>query len=407
MSWLERINSEFIIKCGDGREYRPLWMNAVKSYEFNVSEFEFINQRGAKVVREEAKARRFNLTLHFEGENVLDISDNFERSTYDKRPWVITHPMYGQITVQPLGINFDNTKFNITTITCTVVETLLDNFPQTNDDFVDIIEQRANITNEALASALESEELTSSNLQDIQQQQRSLYNQGKNFANGLDAETYFNLFNEANNALFVAQSNPMQSIIATQRFILAPANFIQSARTRQNILTRQFIELLNFLPRILSRSEKMIFQSNAGTLITAKALATSTPDLNIDFKTGIEVLNYAQILHTDLNTYLTSIESLQTDNGGELDSYIPNYEPIKELIDLVNYTVVNLINIAVNSKTERSIILNYDTNAIELTHRLYGLDANDNNLNDLINQNDLSFDELLIIPQNKKIVYYV
>lgn len=407
MSWLERINSEFIIKCGDGREYRPLWMNAVKSYEFNVSEFEFINQRGAKVVREEAKARRFNLTLHFEGENVLDISDNFERSTYDKRPWIITHPMYGQITVQPLGINFDNTKFNITTITCTVVETLLDNFPQTNDDFVDIIEQRVNVTNEALASALESEELSASDLQDIQQQQRGLYNQGKNFANGLDAETYFNLFNEANNALFVAQSNPIQSIIATQRFILAPANFIQSTRTRQNILTRQFIELLNFLPRILSRSEKMIFQSNAGTLITAKALATSTPDLNVDFKTGIEVLNYAQILHTDLNTYLTSIESLQTDNGGELDSYIPNYEPIKELTDLINYTVVNLINIAVNSKTERSIILNYDTNAIELTHRLYGLDANDNNLNDLINQNDLSFDELLIIPQNKKIVYYV
>jgi predicted oxidoreductase (fatty acid repression mutant protein) len=407
MSWLERINSEFIIKCGDGREYRPLWMNAVKSYEFNVSEFEFINQRGAKVVREEVKARRFNLTLHFEGENVLDISDNFERSTFDKRPWTITHPMYGQLTVQPLGLNFDNTKFNITTITCTVVETLLDNFPQTNDDFVDIIEQRANVTNEALASALESEELSASDLQEVQQQQRSLYNQGKNIATGLDAETYFNLFNDANNFLFVAQDNPIQSIIATQRFILAPANFILSTRTRQNILTKQFLELLNFLPRALNRSKKMIFQSNGGTLISAKALTLSTPDLNVDFKTGVEVLNYAQSLHTDLNTYLTSIESLQTDNGGELDSYIPNYEPIKELIDLVNYTVVNLINIAVNSQTERSIILNYDTNAIELTHRLYGLDANDNNLNDLINQNDLSFDELLIIPQNKKIVYYV
>lgn len=403
MSWLERINSDFIIKCGDGREYRPLWMNAVKSYEFNVSEFEFINQRGAKVVREEAKARRFNLTLHFEGENVLDISDNFERSTYDKRPWTITHPMYGQLTVQPLGINFDNTKFNITTITCTVVETLLDNFPQTNDDFVDIIEQKTILTNEALASAFESEDLSSSDLQEIQQQQKSLYNRGKNVATGLDAETYFNLFNEANNALFVAQDNPIQSIIATQRFILAPANFIQSTRTRQNILTRQFLELLNFLPRILKRSEKMIFQSNGGTLISAKALALSNPD----FKTGIEVLNYAQILHSDLNTYLNSIESLQTDNAGELDSYIPSYEPIRELTDLVNYTVVNLINIAVNSRTERSIILNYDTNAIELTHRLYGLDADDNNLNELIEQNDLSFDMLLIIPQNKKIVYYV
>ncbi|MEY5042740.1 MAG: Flavobacterium phage, partial [Bacteroidota bacterium] len=368
MSWLERINSEFIIKCGDGREYRPLWMNAVKSYEFNVNEFEFINQRGAKVVREEVKARRFNLTLHFEGENVLDISDNFERSTFDKRPWTITHPMYGQLTVQPLGLNFDNSKFNVTTITCTVVETLLDNFPQTNDDFVDIIEQRTNVTNEALASALESEELSSSDLQEIQQQQRSLYNQGKNIATGLDAETYFNLFNDANNFLFVAQDNPIQSIIATQRFILAPANFILSVRTRQNILTRQFLELLNFLPRALNRSKKMIFQSNGGTLISAKALTLSKPDLNVDFKTGVEVLNYAQILHTDLNTYLTSIESIQTDNGGELDSYIPNYEPIKELVDLVNYTVVNLINIAVNSKTERSIILNYDTNAIELTH---------------------------------------
>jgi len=406
MSWIDKVSSDFIIVTGDGKSYRPLWLNAVKTFDFNVTEFEFINQQGGLIDRQEPRARRFNLSIFFEGENNLEESEAFEQSSFDKRAWTITHPYYGQIIVQPLGISFDNTKHNVSQITTTVVETITEEFPQSVESNVDKIISDVAETNELLSTPLANEQLSSSDIQDIRTQNTSLYNRGKNVATGLDSETYFNAFNTANNALFVIQDNPIQSIIDLQYLALAPARFVQSTAIRFKLLSRQFNELRGLIPQTSDKSKKIIYQSNLGTNLTAQTLSLATP-IEGEYKTAIQVLDLAEELQVNYNNYITDLDSLMSDNGGELDSYIPNQEPLYALNDLVNFTIVNLINIALDSRRERSLILGYDTNIIELTHRLYGLDPSDDNINELMEQNNLSFDEILQIKHGRKIIYFV
>ena len=31
MSWIDKIKTELIITCGDGKQYKPQWINAVKN----------------------------------------------------------------------------------------------------------------------------------------------------------------------------------------------------------------------------------------------------------------------------------------------------------------------------------------------------------------------------------------
>lgn len=80
---------------------------------------------------------------------------------------------------------------------------------------------------------------------------------------------------------------------------------------------------------------------------------------------------------------------------------------LTKLNQLVNITLPNLLNIALDARSERYIITNKDTNAILLTHQLYGLDDNDANLEELIENNQLAMDELIQINKGRKIIYYV
>ena len=117
MSWIEKVSNEYIIVTGDGREYRPVSKNWQKSTEYNIAEFNFINVDGALVDKRRPKGRRFPLECYFQGEDHLDISERFENSAKDIRPWKVTHPYYGKLTVQASSLSFDNTVQIITKIT--------------------------------------------------------------------------------------------------------------------------------------------------------------------------------------------------------------------------------------------------------------------------------------------------
>ena len=110
MSWVEKIQTDMTIITGDRREFVPQWMNAIKDVGFNTTQFEFPNIRGTLVRRTQPKGNRYDLTIHFLGDDHLDIAGTFEESSKDSRPWTIRHPFYNDIFVQPLGLRFDNTQ---------------------------------------------------------------------------------------------------------------------------------------------------------------------------------------------------------------------------------------------------------------------------------------------------------
>ena len=139
MSWLDRIKDELSIQTGDGVVYKPFWVGATKSKEFNVSEFEFINVSGTLVDRRLPKGNRYNLEIHFQGDDHLEQALAFYESTDDVRYWVLQHPFYGYLYVQPLSINQDNTTLNVSKFSIPVVETIIDDNPKTSISQIDSI----------------------------------------------------------------------------------------------------------------------------------------------------------------------------------------------------------------------------------------------------------------------------
>src|SRR5690606_10899808 len=98
--------------------------------EFNSTEFDFPEVEGTLVDRQLMRGRRFDLNFVFQGEDHLDLAEQFETSCRDKRPWTIQHPIYGRITVQPSTFTLDQGRENVSLFTGQVIETLQDDFPQ-------------------------------------------------------------------------------------------------------------------------------------------------------------------------------------------------------------------------------------------------------------------------------------
>jgi hypothetical protein len=143
------------------------------------------------------------------------------------------------------------------------------------------------------------------------------------------------------------------------------------------------------------------------TLIAAMAQASVTNITAADYVSADEVLAIASDLIDTYNLFVDKIDELQSDNGGDEDSFVADPETMIQLQEIVNYTVANLFSIALDSKQERSIVVESDTNVILLAHRFYGLQPDDSTIDYLMTTNNLGLNDLLIIPAGRKIKYYV
>jgi hypothetical protein len=409
VSWIDKIQTDFIITTGDGKSFKVNWLNASKAIEFNVAVFDFPNLSGTLVKRGTAKGRKFALEIYFQGEDHLDQALDFEISANDSRSWTIAHPFYGTLTVEPTDLFFDHSKYNVSKVTGNVIETITEDTPKASFNSIDKITADNDVLNETFANSFVTN--VKPNAKDISaltKNNAALYNEGKkSIKTALDAEKYFNFFNEANSAILKATSFPLDAIRKLQTLINYPGLFIDGVKNRIRTMVNQFKKLRDSLQVIknrATRSDKKIYENNAGILVSSLAVASVT---NIDYKNRNDVLEVIALLTNTHNSYLEDLDSLQTDNGGTLESYVPDVDSIIALNNLINFTVSNLFAIAIDSKQERSVLLEDDTSIILLAHRFYGLKADDSTIQYLIDTNNLGLNELLTIKKGRKIVYYV
>ena len=406
MSWIERVKNEFIITCGEGSVFKPKWVNAVKTREYNVTQFNFPEVSGTLVKRNQPKGRKYGIEIYFEGDDNIDVSTAFELAADDPRPWVISHPYYDRIVVQPLSLNFDNTKYNSTKITGTLVETIVDTNPKTTIDAIDkIIADQANL-NVVFEESYEND--VSPLIDDVNQMNKNnnaLFLEGeKIITDTVDFENYFNAFNSANSAILNATNEPLTAIRTLQSVVNAPALFAIGIESRINTIKTQLDDLVKSNSGVKEKSLKKLFENNSGILVSSMCLALVT---DIKYSHRNQVINLIEGLVDDYNDYLLQLDTIQSKNANSPESYIPDFKSQLLLNDLVNFTVSNLFEIAINSRQERSIILESDSNIINVAHRFYGLDLQDSTIEELISTNDFGLNEYLGLKKGRKIVYFV
>jgi hypothetical protein len=406
MSWLDNLTEEFLITTGDGLTHRPLWIPTSKDIEFNTVEFEFINKDGALVRRDSKKADRYNLEFYFVGEFHLQEAKRFEDSLVDKRPLTIAHPYHGDLLVQVPSLKRDDSQYNVTKYSGLFIVTISETNPQFTSNPQDEINELGETTLGNLNDAFD-EELSPSDINNLSQRNKRAYENGlKKVTDALQAEEFYNFFNQANAAVTNATQGPLEAMRATQNLITYPSKFTASVKDRFELLTDQFNTLRQVVSVTSDRSTKKMYEHNGGSIMTAFVLSASTPQ-SLDYKKNKDVFTIIDKMIELFEFYLDDLDEIQTENGGAPESYIPDATALINLSRLVNFTLVNLRNIALGSKMERVIITDKDTNILELTHKFYGMDDSDANLDELILNNNFGLNDFLQIKKGTEIIYYI
>ncbi len=404
MSWLEKINTDMKITTGDTAQYYPKWLNARKDKEFNYAEFLFKGVKGSLVSRRLPKGRRYNIEIIFEGADCFEVSDAFDKSSENTKAWTIEHPVYGQIVVQPLGLSFDNSIYNITRITGTIIETIGSKALNTGISAPDTIVANAVRSQQVFTDTFAAEIPTpeTSLLQAMTNNVNNLYSSiSSKIADNTDFTNFTNAYNQANTLLTSVVVDSASLIGQIQDVAAFPANFTGSVFSRLDFLSTQFNTLF---VNLLTPHKKRLYENNAATSILGMCVASVT---NYDYVTRNDVIGAIDVILDSYNTYIANLDSIQSTVGGNTDSYIPDADSLSSLAEVVQYTLASLFDIAASAKQQRTMVLKEDTNLILLAYQLYGLTADDSTIKTLQKDNNIGLQEMLTIKKNRQILYYV
>lgn len=405
MSWLDKINNELQIITGDGKEYKPNWMNAIKEREYNVSEFEFIDVPGTLVKRKTPRGNRYSLEIYFQGDDHLDVAEDFGKSADDPRPWNLRHPYYGVILVQPIKLSQDNTQHNVSKFVIPIVETIDEVAPRITADPTSKVYEIAGLALGKLEASFGITPITVSDIPEMRNDLSSIYEVGKKQIKlSIDANNYFNSFTSALSKINNVIAEPLEAIREIQAVINAPFQFIDSVKNRVTMLQSQFDTLVESIENLATVFDRKRYEQYNGAIMVAMCQASVT---EVDYQNRTEVLNVMTQIVDSFNQYIEDLDTLQSDNGGNPNSYIPDQSGVNEINRLVNFTISNLFQIAISSKQERVVYMEQDTNIILIAHRFYGLLPDDSTIQRIIDDNNIGINELLLIKKGRPITYTV
>lgn len=404
MSWIEQINTDFKITTGDTSQYYPKWFNAKSGKVFNLSEFNFKGVTGTLADRRLPQGRTFPVEIVFDGPECLTIAAAFSKSADNPKAWTIEHPIYGQIVVQPKSLELDNSDLNVSRFFVQLIETIGTKALNTGVSAPDKIVADAAVTQQKFTDTLAAEIPVPpvSTLQAMTDKVNALYDSiSASIADEADFTAFTNAYNQANTLISATEYDVTALVAQIQAVAYFPSGFVGSVYNRLTLLATQFVRLFD---SVVTPQNKRLYENNAGTTVLAMCVASVT---DTDYITRTNVLDAVTVIVDTYNEYIANLDTIQTPNGGDLDSYIPDADSITDLTDLVRYTVASLFDIATSAKQERTMYAAEDTNVILLAFQLYGLLADDSTIDTLIADNDIGIEEILQIEKGRRIVYNV
>jgi len=390
MYWIDRIkNKKLEIITGNGKSFFPLWKSSKFEIEYNAGIFNFINTPGAFVDRKNLKGRKHSIILYFQGSDCIDQTAEFLKNAEDSRPWTIRHPLYDDILVQPISLAVDNSVYNVSRITGSILETIE----------LGIVEDKKSVKsvlNEAMVKldSLSAIDLTSTLI-------------SPNPIVVPSSQQMVSLMDNEYTKLAKLRNDIMQLKDYVRKATYAVSNMLADV----NSFINEVIALINWPIQVYSSiKEKMeIIKNNFQNLMDIFITEDDDPQLKTIYRAQSCVLMGAACVSAIEADYETRKETLEIiEYLRDLkDTYIIDGNPqIALQIDyLVNVTIGYLFEVSFLAKQERILTLEQDSNVVLLSHRLVG--TGDEALNKFIRQNNISRDELLQIKKGREIVWYV
>lgn len=406
------------IVTGDAASYTPHYMTASvqRKKEFNIAQFDFKGIQGSLIKRGTRKGIVYDIEIIFQGANCIADGNAFYASADNPKAWTITHPFYGSIYCHPFNLDQDNSKLNQSILTGQIVETITDAGLTVTTNGPSVVASKVTAFNEIICVSFASgiPVIPVSTLQALINHINSIYRAVSAKIANVQADV--TSFNKAyTSALNIANTLSYDTLtIADQMasFLMEPAFFTDSVVSRIGMFNTALSVLNGDISGILAAynvptySQKKLYENNAGVCVAGICLA-SVNNITTDYNYRPDVLSVIQQIIGAYNGYINNLVLLQSATGGEIDSYIPNATSITNLQLLVNFTLAVLYQISTGAKQQRTYMLPYDDNLINVAYLLYGSDPDDTKKMTFIANNNIQLDEVLVLKKGRVVIYYV
>lgn len=404
MAWIDRLQTAAYISPS-GIRFEFQYENISMNVEKKTGEFDFSEIDGTYIQDLGRKGRKFPFTIYFSGPDYDTDSDSFFAALEEPGIGTLEHPLYGNRKVVPTGTisRRDDlvTGANQAVFSITFSETIVDiNFPSSElNDKIDIQNSVDNLnenTSDQYATDLDIEnEAESAVLQD------NIINNKDVFVDTLESITKLN--DEIDNAMTTLSNSIDTSVvdliigpggIASQVLTLinAPSNIITSASA--------FIEGYgSIIDNFISIDNESANEYLTNLLFTSGSFgALSLSMLNSEFLNRPEAIDA-----------LESIEDIYDNITSWMDDNITAFE-ILDIGDIYSFLnqifskiVGYLVRLSFDLPKKIYLTLTSDRQLIELVAELYGdLDL----IDFFIQTNDLTTDEIELLPIGKEVIYF-
>lgn len=410
MSWKDKLeNNKFAIQTGDSKVFYPLWKNAAKVKEFNITAFDFIDVEGTYVDRRKPKSAKYDILIYFQGDNCMNEADDFEKSADDSRYWVINHPIYGTLKGQPISISRNDSTINIVELSIEFWDSIINQY----------VEERTSIKDE-ISDKKDQMEIASANNFDLKTNPTPAnQNKVREFIKSMDSEYKKFLddsnYNDYQKTLSQCRDSVDNIIIDSRTLILDVSRTIDSIKDMPNVNVFQKIGAISNLFNQLLREfsfesitdfNRYYFESAGASLISTMCLVGLNPNKN-DFISRSDVQKILSVLDSSYLQYIEKLNLFELGKNNRNNNYDSNFAVQSNLNLITKKTLYDLFAISFSFKQERVVELGADSNLILLTHKYMGLDSKDENLELFRQINSIRNESLFIVKKGAKIKYLV
>lgn len=428
MSWKERIlegaieTPDYVRHIFKYRDFEKETDKKISKYRFGDIENSLVQDFGIGEVS-------YPMTIYFSGENYDEDANKFDKSSGAKGICVLEHPIYG---VKDVIIEKIKRQDSLATsggqaiFTMVLTETIKEEIPSPAEMTDFGILSALNDLYAAAAAAYNNSFIASVISDAISAAQRieALVNE---FAAAVDkiTSTVNQISSEINSAkryitdnIDTLMSAPLELADAVQTLIDTPAQAIASIKQRLSIYKEQYQRITSETPSGADSqnkknkcAEKTLYLTS---LLGVMCKITLYPDTGEDIgeDTGFLTRSDASATALELVNTLYAIQDymdglqIETEDGTIQTSFVVNDEVTRAFKKVVSLTAKNLVRLSFELQQERTITILRDRNIIDLSYELYGTSDNDT-LDKLIKTNNLSGDDIIMIPEGRAIKYYV
>jgi len=420
MSYEDRIKKA-LYTSATGRviDFSDGWDEAEESFDHRASVFRFPKVEGAFVSSQGTGESRFPIEMFIHGEDYDIEAAEVMEILKETGNGVLEHPIYGRKTVQPTNVK---RKDNPTTnggqaiISVLFIESTPLSFPGTEEDIKKRLEELQNSFDDVTPSeyALQRRDdsaLDSSNIQ-------ARFDTALTSINDFMAPVaeLSDTVNAQFNAISLSINNGLTTLVG-KPLVLA-SQFIALIKTPGRVAQSLDLRILGYTGLAQSLRERATITSISNdsrnsllenSFLLASTVAALAETLLLEnFFTKSEALTAANSLILLHNTNRDFLETEQTKfEGSPLELLLyGDSQNTKTLNEIVQITASKLADLSFNLRQERVFTTASDRTIIDLTFELYG-DITLENIDLLISSNNLTGNEIILIPRNREIIYYV